>query len=129
MSCCGKYICTGCAIAANEEISKGNMKQWCPYCRVPLCSDEESLKRLKHRIKLNDAEAFYHLGIQYRDGDMGLPRDRNKALKLMNQAAELGSIDAHAKIAVEYNEDGIVERDKEAKYYLKREIGRASCFK
>ena len=34
--CCGKRLCYGCVIAANNEMIAGNMKKWCPYCRVPM---------------------------------------------------------------------------------------------
>ena len=108
--CCGKIMCNGCVFAVNKEMNEGNMKPLCPFCRVPLPkSNEERLKRVKKRMELNDAEAFYHLGIQYRDGGMGLPQDYNNAVKLMNQAAELGSVRAHVKVAASYHQDEMGE--------------------
>ena len=108
--CCGKYLCEGCAIAEVEEMIEGNIKKWCSFCRVPLPlsnnsipthhANKEQLKRLKKRMKLNDAEAFYVLGCAYRDGDIGLSQDMIKAFELLNQAAELGSVSAHYSLAL-----------------------------
>ena len=53
MPCCGKMLCCGCVSAAQVEIDKGNMKQWCAFCRVPYpTSNEEALKRLKKRMRM-----------------------------------------------------------------------------
>jgi len=127
MPCCGKILCYGCVIAANEEMSKGNMKKWCPYCRVKVIglTDEENLKRLKHRIKLNDAEAFYSLGYSCRDGDFGLPQDFNKSMELWQKAAELGSICAHYNLAIVYHSGEGVEfdTDKAIHHYTLAAIG------
>ena len=64
MPCCGKLLCCGCMIAANKEMEKGNIKRLCPFCRLPLSlTEKEDMKRTKKRIKLNDKEAFFTLGI------------------------------------------------------------------
>ena len=103
MACCGKIVCLGCMAAAQDEMIKGNMKQWCAFCRVPHPkTKKEHLKRLKKRMKLNDAEAFYVLGNAYRDGSLGLPKDWKKALQLWKRAAELGSARAHYNVACSY---------------------------
>ena len=108
-SCCGKIICIGCIHASNEEVKKGNMKKWCPFCRLPTPnSSKEHLKRLKKRIKLDDAEALFRLGNGYGYGLWGLRVDRDKAFELWSKAAELGSIEAHDKIAKAYK-NGFVE--------------------
>ena len=59
----------------------------------------------------NDPDAFCNLGMLYRDGDMGLPQDINKANELLLKAAELGSCSAQAKIAAAYYNGEGVERD------------------
>ena len=106
MPCCGKTLCEGCSTAEDNEIENGNLKPLCSFCRVPLPpiyhANKEYLKRLKKRVKLNDAEAFYVLGCSYRDGDMGLSQDFNKAFELLNQSAELGSVSAHHSLALAY---------------------------
>lgn len=60
MPCCGKTLCYGCVLAAQDEISKGNMKPGAPF-------------------------ADYN----------GLPKNLNKTMKVLERAAELGSIKAH----------------------------------
>jgi len=30
--CCGKILCNGCIMEAGEEMDKGNLKPWCPFC-------------------------------------------------------------------------------------------------
>jgi len=58
MACCGKTVCFGCMLAAAEEVVKGNIKKWCPFCRMPMdFTDKEMTKRVKKRLKLNDADA------------------------------------------------------------------------
>ena len=112
MACCGKTLCCGCVVASKNEIKKGKMKDCCVYCRVPLPkSEEEVVKRLRRRMELNDPDAFYGLGCEYRDGDLGLPQDMNKALELWNKAAELGSISAHHALGVAYDNWDRVEVD------------------
>jgi len=113
MPCCGKLLCFGCVFAAQVEMKKGNMKSLCAFCRVPLPdSNKEYMKRFKKRMDLNDAEAFYELACQYeQEGVLGLTQDFNKALELMNRAAELGSLKAHHSIAQNYYNSDIVEKD------------------
>ena len=62
-------------------------------------------------MELNDPDAFYGLGCEYRDGDLGLPQDMSKALELWNKAAELGSISAHHALGVAYDNWDRVEVD------------------
>ena len=104
MPCCGKTLCCGCMFAANKEIVKGNIKDWCACCRTPLPeNDKELTKRYYKRMELNDANAFCNLGMHYRHGSMaGLSTDFNKAIEMWKHAAELGSCSARAKIAGAY---------------------------
>jgi len=117
-ACCGKVLCCGCCIAASQEINKGNMKAWCPFCRMPFHeTDKEYIKRFKKRMKLNDADAFLYLGMEYRDGGSGLPQDYKMAFDLWNMAAELGSSIAHHSIAFAYAGGKGVEEDNEKAIY------------
>ena len=34
--CCGKVMCNGCMIISVNEMSEGNMKDLCLFCRVPM---------------------------------------------------------------------------------------------
>jgi len=112
-ACCGKILCFGCVVAANEEMKKGNMKRLCPFCRKPIAwSDKECLKVYKDRVKLQgDAEALYQLGCKYAGGLLGLRRNGEKALELWDRAADLGSCNAHKNIADQYYKGERVEQD------------------
>jgi len=126
MACCGKSICSGCMIAARKEMIKGNIKRWCPFCRVPLHkTDAEAMERLKKRVKLNDAQAHLTLGHAYRNGGMGLTQDINKTIELWRKAAELGSTNAHFNLATAYHNGYGVEqdRDKALQYWTLSAIG------
>ena len=121
MTCCGKILCIGCSMAERCEMEKGNIKAWCAFCRVPHSkSNKESVKRIKKRMQVDDDLAFLDLGMQYRDGTMGLPQDMNKALELWAQSAELGSINAHDELARAYqNGKGVAKDMNKAKHHWK----------
>ena len=36
MACCNTMICSGCSMAEDDEVDKGNIKAWCAFCRVPI---------------------------------------------------------------------------------------------
>ena len=75
---------------------------------------------MKKRAEGGDANAIRLLGSCYRDGDMGLPQDYDKAMELWLRAGELGSAMAYGKVADAYFIGECVERDeKRAKYYEK----------
>ena len=121
MECCGKEICEGCVKAAEDEIRKGNMKDCCAFCRKPSSlSKEERLERVHIRMKLNDGGAFAWLGSVISDGTHGFPQDMNKAIKLWNKAADLGSVQAQNALAHAYEDGDGVEKDmSKAIYYYK----------
>ena len=111
MPCCGKVLCEGCVVESEIQMEKGNMKRLCAFCRVSInFTDKEYIKKIKQRMELNDAAAYNELGINYRVGAMGLPKDSNKAIGLWTKAAELGSARAHYSLANAYLGD---ERDIE----------------
>lgn len=112
--CCGKTICHGCSVAYSEEVNKGRLKPSCEFCRVPMPhSDKENVKRLKKRMKLNDANAFFTLGLQYKQGTSGLPKNPKKAFELWKQAAQLGMPTAHSYLADLYVTGEGVQKDRE----------------
>ena len=95
-SCCGKTLCNGCIL----EMVTETCAVICPFCREPpAASDEERIGKYNKRMEAGDAIAFQELGQNYITGHWGLPQDSNKALKLMQSAIELGSIDADLNIA------------------------------
>lgn len=116
--CCGKTLCYGCVLAANDEMNKGKMKRLCPFCRIPIhYNDKEYLKRVKKRMQMNDPEAFRVLGSAYNSGSQGLKQNRKKAYELWNSAAKLGSICAHYDIACAYKRGNGIEKDTEKAIY------------
>ena len=120
MACCGKLLCSGCVLAAQDEIRKGNIKEWCLFCRTPIPkSNAEYTERVKKRMKLKDAGAYFELGCAY-DEAIGLPHDANKARELWHQAAELGSCQTHYSLGRAYLPSRGVEKDmKKAMHHWK----------
>jgi len=131
MSCCGKTMCHACMKEGHEEMKNGTIKPWCAFCRVPIhTSNKEYVERLKRRMEVNDANAFYKMGCLYESGNMGFRQDSAKALELWNQAAEMGSIQAHYHLGFKYyrirNEDGRISnsnREKALHHYLLAALG------
>ena len=119
--CCGKRLCNGCMLAANDEMDEGNIKRLCPFCRVPIHEgDNEFISRCKIRMVHDDAMAIQFLGSCYNNGGYGLPKDREKAMELFIRAAELGSAQAHNNIAFLYeNGQGVEEDMIKAQYHYK----------
>lgn len=119
--CCGKMICTGCMMAADNEKEKGKLKELCSFCRVPPASSKSGiLKRCKKRMKLNDSEAFFMLGGAYARGELGLQKDMSKTLELWNKAADLGSVSADYSSGIVYNTgDGVEKNEYKAIHHWK----------
>ena len=114
-SCCGKVVCCGCSYAAFKE----DNRRLCPFCRGPQrISLGEQIERIKKRAESGDADGMHHLAGFYRDGDMGLPKDYDKAIELYLRAGELGNATAYYNIGVAYyNGQGVARDRKKAKYY------------
>ena len=132
MACCGKLICRACISATDGEIRQKNIKDWCLFCRKPTTkfskdgSNEEELKRLENRMKLNDAYAFYELSAVYKNGHAGIPKDKKKVLELWNRAADLGLCNAHNSLAEAYyrGDHGVKEDvNKAAHHWMLAAIG------
>ena len=109
-SCCGKVICNGCSLAADER----GLGENCPFCRKGIPSNEHEFeKNLKKRIKANDPAAITQWGIQcYMKGNY------RQALNYFNKAAELDDLEAHFNLADMYaNGFGVVERDEKKRVH------------
>ena len=120
--CCGKTLCNGCVMEAEEEMDKGNLKEWCPFCRLPNPQTrEELLERVKKRIDIGDDEAIDWLGAKYYHGNGGFPQNYNIAIKLWNRAADLGSAArTHNALAWAYeNGEGVDKDEKRAFHHYK----------
>ena len=113
--CCGKVLCFGCIYAAFTA----DNRMLCPFCRTPVhISEGEGIERTKKRAEVDDAVAMCQLGCFYYHGQMGLPRNYDKAMELFLRAGELGYATSYSNIADAYYLGRGVERDeKKAKYY------------
>ena len=113
-SCCGKFICTGCIYAMDNEL--------CPFCRAQTpSSNEENIKRLKKLVELNDANAMSNLAGYYSRGMLGLSQDHSKALELWKRAAEHGCGQAYHNIGVAYHlGEGVKIDEKKAIHYYEQ---------
>ncbi|EJK75446.1 hypothetical protein THAOC_02829, partial [Thalassiosira oceanica] len=89
-ACCMKMICNGCSVAAQK---RGMFD--CAFCRTPMAgNDADGLAMIQTRVLKKDPEAIYFLGLKYFHGSLGLQKDMQRAVKLWEEAAELGSIEA-----------------------------------
>ena len=98
--CCGKSVCGGCMHSFHG--SGTNVK--CPFCNSDRGSktDEEDNADFMKQVEANDPGAIYVLGSSYYHGNRGVLRDREKAIELWKQAAELGSSRAHFQLGVHF---------------------------
>ena len=120
--CCGKIICNGCDCApVYDNLGNAINERKCPYCRTPApYSDEEFKELLLKRVEVGDAEAIFHLGINYRDGLYGFPQDYDKALELFVRAGDLGHAKAHNNVGYAYDfGEGVEIDEKKANHYYK----------
>ena len=67
----------------------------CPFCRRALPkADDEIVSALQKRMDLQDPQAYFNMAGYAREGLHGVARDEQKAVSLLEQAAELGSAEA-----------------------------------
>ena len=119
--CCGKIICCGCDYAPVYDNLGNEIEKTCPFCRTPApYSIEEFNVRLQKRVEVDDAEAIFTLGNNYRSGEDGFPQDYDKALELFVKAGELGSAEAYNDVGCAYESGRGAEIDKKkANHYYK----------
>jgi TPR repeat protein len=112
-TCCGKYICGGCAYSSSNSGNSGK----CPFCNSDRASktDEERVEEMTKRVEANDPASIFILGDRYYNGGAGLQQDYAKAIELYARAAELGYSKAHNDLAVHYAEGG---NWKKAKFHF-----------
>ena len=106
-TCCMKLICDGCDFAAKKR----GMND-CPFCRTPNPDNHaDRLAMLRARVDKKDPVAISTLGDQYYGGLLGLQRNVREAIKLWEEAAELGSIEALHNLGVVYDCGNRVQED------------------
>jgi len=87
--CCCKMFCNDC----NDKCRQHDLR--CPLCRaLPHKSDAEWLRRMQKHVDKGNAEAQNILGMQYRDGGVGLQQSFLRSVKLFELAAAQGLADA-----------------------------------
>ena len=121
-ACCGKMICSGCGNApVKDNLGKVINEKKCPFCRTPVnISDQEFNERLQKRVEVDDAEAIFKLGCNYRNWKFGFPQDYDKASELFIRAGELGSAEAYCNIGYAYeNGEGVEIDEKKADHFYK----------
>jgi TPR repeat protein len=108
--CCGKSICGGCVYSFRKSGNIGT----CPFCKTDRIgkTDEERVEEFMKRVEVNDAGAMYILGSYNYHGQLGLQQDREKAMELWKQAADLGSRRAHFQLGCIYHEEGDSKKEK-----------------
>jgi TPR repeat protein len=108
--CCGKSICGGCIHSFRMS---GNDEK-CPFCKADLRgkTDLNRVEELMKRVEANDAGSMMVLGSHYYHGKLGLLQDREKAIELWTQAADLGSSQAHYQLGCTYDEGGDSKKGK-----------------
>ena len=79
------------------------------------------LAMIRARVRKKDLEAMHHLGEKYFGGGLGLQKDARKAVKLWEEAAELGSIQALHSLGNAYEIGEGIKQDmvKAAEFYEK----------
>ena len=112
-ACCGKVICNGCIYAVQK--ADGSAVGICPFCKTQAPeSYEKYMEQLMKRVKMNDAEAIYVLGVHYAQGK----KDWKKALELWELTPDLGH--AYSTIGNSYSKGNGVEKDKKkAEHYYR----------
>ena len=106
--CFMKKICNGCDLAAKKR-GMGD----CPFCRTTTPhNDVDRLAMVRARIEKKDPVAITLLGGKYAHGGLGLQTNVRMAIKLWEEAAKLGSVDALYNLGVAYDFGKGVQEDK-----------------
>jgi len=115
--CCMKRVCRGCDLAARKR----GMED-CPFCRSPRpAGDADELAMIQARVAKKDPVAINLLGQKYIFGELGLQKDTRMAVKLWEEAAEIGSIDALFNLGLAHERGEGVKQDmaEGAEFYKK----------
>ena len=94
--CCGKEVCKECVYQERSVF------ETCPLCRGKASGPVESISRTKEKADSGIAWAQAHLGQTYLYGENGVPKDVDKALPLLREAAQNGSTDAFTMLGEYY---------------------------
>lgn len=114
--CCGKEVCGGCVYAMDVANPQRNS---CGVCGMSAeRSMDEHIKRIKKRMKKNDPNAYNILGLYFKNGSAGLPKDTKKAMELWMKSGQLGHGRAFQNIVNAYEEGrGVGRSSAKARHY------------
>ena len=129
--CCGKILCTACCAEHDRALRVINMKRekkkqpllekTCAFCRSPVQKNDAGLLMLyDKRIGKDDTAAMLNLAHKCREGLNGLRKNDEKAFKLLNRAARLGSDEAIGQLGTWADTgwpDSNPDRRKAKEYY------------
>jgi tetratricopeptide (TPR) repeat protein len=109
---CGKSFCGGCV---NSFKDSGNNEK-CPFCNSSdqgcKTEDEKVVEDTMKRVESNDPASIYMLAQYYHHGQLGVQQDKQKAMELWRQAADLGHAGAHYNLADLYSKGGDMKKAK-----------------
>ena len=105
MLCCSKRICEGCDLASKQADKKAGREVICAFCRARIPSEnKEFLAMIQKRVEAGDVHAIRTLGQLYLSGKKDIPRNFAKGIELLKEAAKLGDVKAHQRLAFAYHE-------------------------
>jgi len=103
-ACCARLVCESC-----EE---RNGEAPCTLCRAPYPkSHAEMLAQTRRHVENDVPEAITHLAHAYRTGDLGLPQNFKKTVKIYKRAIELGDGEAMTALGYMYQHGRGVKLD------------------
>jgi len=112
--CCCKRVCVVCYDKCCDYDTR------CPLCRSPASrSAAECRRRLEKHADKGNAHAQLQLGYAHRDGALGLEKNYDKAVKLIEKAAVQGHAPAQATLGF-YKQRGMgckMDIDTAVKWY------------
>ena len=100
-SCCGKVICAGCVVAAQDAEVAG-VSDACPFCRAPWTqlSKAELRMRREEGIKRGDPEAMEMVCLEFCEN--GNEEEKERGNQLLQKAANLGLCSANYRLGCAY---------------------------
>ena len=99
-SCCGKVICAGCVVAA-QDAGVAGVNDVCPFCRAPTnISKAEFTRRTEEGIKRGDPEAMEMACLEFCEN--GNEEEKKRGNELLQKAANLGLCSANHRLGSAY---------------------------
>ncbi len=122
-SCCFQIICMGCAVANRKREKEASLGPSCLFCRKSMVKadgdeapvphmDEEFEKRRMERIEANDPVAIHEEGIKHFNKE-----DYSRTFEWLTKAAALGNAESHFQLALLYDDEVGVEKNRGKEMY------------